>query len=250
MSKRLQKLRRQLAEKEIDAILISRPENRYFLSGFDGSSGFLFISAEDAILATDFRYTEQAKVQAPDFATFRVINGIDQWLPDLAGAKKGGKLGFEAGHISVATLRQMNNALKKRQPAPKLIPTEGLVESLRAVKEPEELASITRAAALADKTFEFITGTIRPGMTERETAWEMEKYLRENGSQGLPFDIIVASGPNSALPHAKPTEKTIQDGEPVVIDFGARINGYSSDLTRTICLGKIDDTFRKIYDIK
>ncbi|MFC1917628.1 M24 family metallopeptidase [Chloroflexota bacterium] len=248
MSKRLQKLRRQLAEREIDSILISQPKNRYYLSGFDGSSGFLFISAEDTVLATDFRYIDQAKAQAPDFKVFQIINGIDKWLPELTGEIKGDKLGFEADHISVATLRQMSDALKKLQSAPKLIPTEGLVESLRAVKEPEEIALITRAASLTDKAFAYITGIIKPGSTEREIAWEMEKYLRENGSQGLPFDIIVASGPNAALPHAKPSDKTIQNGEPVVLDFGARIGGYSSDLTRTIFLGKPDDTFRKIYD--
>ncbi|MFC1982654.1 M24 family metallopeptidase [Chloroflexota bacterium] len=246
---RLQKLRQKLAEKEIDTIFISQPENRYYLSGFDGSAGFLLITEQKAILATDFRYIEQVKIQAPDYEIFQITDDVTGWLPELVVGSKLGKLGFEAGHITFAMYRQLSDIIKGTQPSLKLVPLDGLVESLRAIKEPEEIELITRAADISDSALEYIIDEIRIGMSENEVAWEIEKFLRENGSQSPPFNIIVASGPNSALPHAKPSERTINSEEPVVIDIGATVEGYSSDLSRTICPGTPDDTFKKVYDI-
>ncbi|MFC1930822.1 M24 family metallopeptidase [Chloroflexota bacterium] len=246
---RLQKLRQKLTEKEVDAILISQPENRYYLSGFDGSAGFLLITPQDAILATDFRYIEQAKRQASDYKLFKIANDMISWLPELVTGLKLQKLGFEAGHITFTTYRQLSGLLNKIKPLPSLVPLDGLVESLRIVKEPEEIEYITRAAEISDNAFKHIESTIHPGMTEIEVAWEIESFMRENGSQAVPFEIIVASGPNAALPHARPSERQIQAAEPVLMDIGARYNGYSSDLSRTICLGTPDDTFKKVYDI-
>ena len=117
------------------------------------------------------------------------------------------------------------------------------------IKEPEEIEFITKAAGISDRAFEYIEGIIHTGMSEMDVAWELEKFLRENGSQSIPFDIIVASGPNSALPHAKPSQRIINSGEPIIIDIGARTESYSSDLSRTVCLGTPDDNFNKIYDI-
>jgi Xaa-Pro aminopeptidase len=123
------------------------------------------------------------------------------------------------------------------------------VESLRAVKENEEIEAITRAVEISDNALEHIEQNIHAGMSEKNVAWELEKYMRECGSQSVPFDIIVAAGPNAALPHAVPSERTIQEGEPVLIDIGARIDDYASDLTRTICPGEPDEKFKKVYDI-
>ena len=243
---RLQKLRQRLAEEEIEAIFISQPENRYYLSGFDGSSGFLLITPQNTVLATDFRYLEQAKKQAPDYEIFQISGDIVDWFPGLVAEFNLIRLGFEAGHITFAKYRQLTDVLKQTQL--KLIPTDGLVESLRAIKEPEEVELIIKAVEISDNAMEYIEGIIHTGMSEKEVAWEIEKFMRENGSETLPFDIIVASGPNSALPHAKPSSRTIHSGEPVVIDIGARTGGYSSDLSRTIRLGAPDDTFHKIYD--
>ena len=248
IANRLQKLHQRMAEQEIDAFLISQPENRYYLSGFDGSSGFLLITLQNAILATDFRYIEQAKIQAPDYEIFRIANNAADWLPGLVAKLNFKRLGFEAGHITYALYQQLTDILGKAEPQLKLVPLDGLVESLRARKEPEEIELITRAVEMADNAFEYIKDIIHSGMTEKELAWEIEKFLREKGSQTVPFDIIVASGPNSALPHAKPSSCAIRPGEPIIIDIGARCEGYSSDLTRTICLGIPDDTFNKVYD--
>ena len=120
------------------------------------------------------------------------------------------------------------------------------MESLRAIKEPEEIELITKASEITDSAFEYIKDTLHIGMSEKEVAWEIEKFLRENGSQTIPFDIIIASGPNSALPHAKPSSRTIQSDEPIIIDIGARTERYSSALTRTLCLGTPNNTFNKL----
>ncbi len=246
MKNRLQKLRREFAEKEIDAIFISQPENRYYLSGFDGSSGYLLITSQNAILATDFRYLEQARTQAPDYEIFQITGDITKWFPQLTDGLGLKRLGFEAGHITFAVYRRLTDILRQSQL--KLVPVGELVESLRAIKEPEEIEFIAKAIEITDNAFEYIEDIIHIGMSEKEIAWEIEKSLREKGSESLPFDVIVASGLNSALPHTKPSPRPIQPGEPVVIDMGARCGGYCSDLSRTICLGTPDDTFIKIYD--
>ncbi len=246
---RLQKLRHQLAEKELEAIFISQPENIYYLSGFDGSAGFLLITIQEAILATDFRYIERVKRQAPDYKIFQITNDMVSWFPELISELSLQKLGFEAKNITLAMYRQLNEILKKLSSSPKLVPLDGLVESLRIIKEPEEIELITQAAEVSDKAFRYIEDFIRIGMSEAKIAWEIERFMRENGSQAMPFEVIVASGPNTALPHAKPSQRAIQSGEPVLFDFGARIDGYSSDISRTICLGTPDDTFKKVYDI-
>lgn len=245
---RLQNLRRRLAEKEIDAILISQPENRRYLSRFDGSAGFLLITTQKEILATDFRYIEQAGTQAPDYEVFKITNNIIDWFPDLVADLNMKKLGFEAGDITFTMHHRLRDALNKKQIPIKLVPVNGLVESLRAVKEPGEIELIKRAVEIADAAYEYIEDIMKAGMTEKQAAWEIEKHLRENGSQAIPFEIIVASGPNSALPHARPSERVIDSGEPIVIDMGAKFDGYASDLSRTICLGTPENTFRKVYN--
>ncbi len=245
---RLNKLRQSLVEKEIDGIFVSQPENRYYLSGFDGSAGYLLITPQDTVLATDFRYIEQARAQAPDYRIFQITNNTSDWFPRLVAELDLNRLGFEAGDVTFAFYQQLSDILSKAQSRLQLVPLDGIVKSLRAVKEPEEIELITQAVGITDKAFEYIENMIHTGMTERELAWEIEKFLRENGSRTLPFDIIVASGTNSALPHARSSQRQINSGEPVVIDMGARVGGYSSDLSRTICLGAPDNTFKKVYD--
>jgi Xaa-Pro aminopeptidase len=247
--KRFRKLRTSIAAKELDALLLSQPENRRYLSGFTGSSGWLLISAQNAILATDFRYVEQAKGESPDFEIVQIRGELRDWLPDLVSDLGWHKLGFESNFVSYEGYHKLSEAMKTKQVNLELVPTIGIVEQLRSIKEPEELAFITKAVELTDTAFEQSKALIRPGITEKEAAWEIEKILRQEGSEEIPFEIIVASGLNSALPHARPTEKTIRSGEPVLIDMGARINGYCSDFTRTLFSGKADKTFREIYNI-
>ena len=247
--KRLCKLRTTIAEKGLGALLISQPENLHYLSGFTGSSGWLLISVQNAILATDFRYVEQAKGESPDFEIIRTKGGLSDWLPSLVSDLGWHRLGFEANFISYEGYHKLNEAIKTKHVNLELVPTTGIIEQLRSIKETEELGFITKAIGIVDSAFEQAKAIIHPGITEKEAAWEIEKILRQEGSEGISFEIIVASGPNSALPHARPTEKPICSGEPVLIDMGARISGYCSDFTRTLFLGKADKMLREIYNI-
>jgi Xaa-Pro aminopeptidase len=247
MNNRLQKLRGRFAEKGIDAVFITQSENRRYLSGFDGSAGYLLITEKKAVLATDFRYTEQAAKEAPDFEILKISGKIADWFPGLVRDAGIRRPGFEASDVTFDFHRQLAEILKKKKTAVGLVPVNGLVESLRAVKEPGEIALMEKAAAIADAAFEDVEATIKAGMTEKQVAWELEKTLREHGSQSLPFEVIVASGPQAALPHAKPTGRVIKDGEMVLIDMGARYQGYASDLSRTLCVGVPDDRYREIY---
>ena len=249
MTDRLGKLRSQLVPKGLDAIIISQGENRRYLSGFTGSAGFLLISQQRAILATDFRYVEQAQSQAPDFEVVQIQGEIAKWFPRLASEMDAQKLGFEGKDISFSTYKELTKATGEVEKEISLVPTDGLVESLRAVKDKEELKLIEKAAALTDAALEEILPQVKPGISEKELAWEIEIFLRRNGSEPVPFELIVASGPNSALPHARPTDRVIRQGEPVVMDIGAKVEGYTSDITRTICLGEGDSNFHRIYDI-
>jgi Xaa-Pro aminopeptidase len=230
----------------LNAILISRGENLRYLSGFTGSAGFLLISEANSILATDFRYIEQAKGQAPHFQIFHTKGELREWFPELVSSLGLERIGFEAKDMSLAAYRQLVEAVGKKN---EMVPTEEIVESLRAVKDDGEREYIVRAVGISDDAFEEFSSLLHIGMTEKDAAWGIERLLREKGSETVPFDVIVASGPNSALPHHQPTDRAILSGEPVVIDIGARFNGYSSDLSRTICLGKEDKNFNKIYDL-
>ena len=200
-------------------------------------------------MATDFRYTEQAKGESADFEIIQTKGELRDWLPGLISDFRWHKLGFEANLISYDSYHKLSEAIETKQVNLELVPTTGIVEHLRSIKEPEELDLITKAVELSDVAFEQAKMIIRPGITEKEAAWEIEKFLRQEGSEGTPFEIVVASGSNSALPHARPTEKIIRPGELVLIDMGARISGYCSDFSRTLFLGEADKTLQEIYDI-
>ncbi|HEY90407.1 MAG TPA: aminopeptidase P family protein [Dehalococcoidia bacterium] len=248
MNSRLINLRQEIARLELSGILISQPENRFYLSGFDGSDGYLFITGDRAVLATDFRYTEQAERQAPDYEIFRISGQVSAWLPGLVSGINSGKLGFEAENVSFNLHSRLTAALAEARNGLSLTPTDGVVGKLREMKEPDEIELISRAAELADTAYERVADRIQPGMTEKEIAWELERTMRESGSEGMPFEIIVASGPNAALPHHQPSMRRIQKNETIVIDMGARVGGYCSDMSRTLYMGTPDDTFRKVYN--
>ena len=244
---RLEALRRRLADQGLDAILISQAENRRYLSGFHGSAGYLLIDRLEAVLATDFRYTEQAATEAPGYRIFRIAGQLAGWLPEFVAGVAGGKLGFESEDVSFALHQRMTKVVKESGKKVELVPVVGIVEGLRARKDSGEIASIEKAAGIADAAFERVTGNLRAGVTEKAVAWELEKTLRDLGSETIPFEIIVAAGTNAALPHHRPSEHAIREGEPIVIDMGATSGGYGSDLSRTLCLGTPDDTFREVY---
>lgn len=246
---RLGRLRERLREEELDSILISSPENRRYLSGFTGSAGYLLVSQDNAVLATDFRYVEQATSQAPDFEIER-IGGQPGWFLKLVDAQGVRRVGFESENLTVAMHSALEEALSEGESSKKrkLVAVADLADRLRQIKDEGELELLTRAVEIADQAFETVAPGIRPGVTEREVAWELEKEMRERGAEAIAFDIIVGAGPNGALPHHRAGEKVIQDGEAVVIDMGATYQGYCSDLSRTIMVGEQDETFRRVYD--
>ena len=248
-STRLQGIRTLISEKGIDSFLVSQQENRRYLSGFSGSSGWLFISQKQAILTTDSRYTEQAGQESQDFEIVQTKGETSIWFTNLLKAHGWHTLGFEAQHMSFATYQQLSEIIGAEHLDIELIPCQGMVESLRCVKDKTELTVITNAVQLTDAAFTRILATIRPGLTEKELAWDIESFFRQNGAESTAFDIIVASGPNSAMPHARPGERHLQPGEPILIDMGAKVDGYCSDFTRTICMGNADKTLQEIYNI-
>ena len=246
---RLQRLRAALEDKNLDAILISTPENRQYLSGFVGTAGWLFISRERAILATDFRYTEQAGKQAPNFEVLQV--GGWNWLVEQLEEIGPARVGFESQHVTMAAYRRIVAAIKDmpEDKRPTLVATSNLIENIRAVKDAQELVLLQNVIDISDKAMETVTPTLKAGQTEREIAWLLEKAMREFGADSLSFDTIVAGGPNGAMPHHRAGDRPVQEGEPIVIDMGAKLDGYCSDITRTICIGQHDDQFRKIYNL-
>ncbi len=251
MPNRLDQLREKLAEQNLDGVLVSGINNQFYLAGFAGGEDFdsvLLISADDARLATDSRYWEAAEEHAHGFSLVKVIRGKYSYsdaIRDFAHDRNLHSLGFESTHLPYAQYREWNKAARKG--GAKFKPAEDIILWQRAVKDQGELDKIRRAVQLTDEAFEHFRTHAEPGMTEKQGAWMIELYMREHGGDGLAFDSIVASGPNAALPHAVPTERAIQVGEPITVDIGVRMDHYNSDLTRTICLGEPSDKFTEIY---
>jgi len=214
---RLTKLREALATAGLDAILITQPESRRYLSGFTGSAGVLLISQDQAVLATDFRYYEQVEKQAPDFRLAKIKDKFELLLPELVHQVGARRVGFESAHLTVDQHQEWQKVAEDFE----LVPTKELVEGIRAVKDEDELSKIRKAIALTDEAFAHIVGFIEPGMTEKEAAWELEVFMRTHGAEKLAFDLIVGSGPNGAMPHATVSERVIRAGEPIVMDMGA-----------------------------
>lgn len=248
---RIDRLRAKLEEEKLDAILISNAENRRYLSGFAGTAGWLFITRSAAALATDFRYIEQAGLQAPGYRIDRIGSKLD-WLPKLLAEHGVKQAGFEADNLTVAQFDRVNEALKEAKDLPsdtQLNPTKGITLGLRAVKDPEEINVLSRAVQIGDEAFEEVSKTLQPGIAEEEVGWRIEQAVRKRGAEAVSFDTIVGCGANAARPHHRAGKDLIREGQTIVIDMGARYQGYCSDLTRTVVLGKPDAQVKKVYDI-
>ena len=250
MKERVARLAAQLPERELDAILISAPENRRYLSGFTGSAGYLLVTPQRQVLFTDSRYAEQAGNQSPHFEVIQMQAGLS-WLLDSLKATGVKRIGFESDNMTVASYNRVLDAIKEDESlnGTSLIATSGIANELRVYKDMDELAQLQKAIDASDRAMEAVCPTIEAGMTEKEVAWRMEVTMREFGADNLSFDTIVAAGPNGAMAHHRADDTLIQSGEPIVIDMGARVNGYCSDITRTVVVGEPDETFHKIYNI-
>lgn len=244
MKRRLEKLREQLEQIGADAFITEKRENRFYLSGFTGSTAWVIVTAKAAFLVTDFRYVEQAREQAPDFTVINNERKAVEAIARLLKEQKVSRLAFESS-ISYQTYQDWNKTFAEVQ----LIPTSGVLEKIRMYKEESELAVIREAVRIAEAAFEHIQGYIRPGVRELDIALELEFFMRRQGASGSAFDMIVASGPRGALPHGHATERVIQAGEMVTMDFGAVYQGYNSDITRTVSVGEPHPKMKEIYEI-
>ena len=249
-NKRIESIRKKLIDWKVDGILITNLTNVRWASGFTGSAGTLAITADKALLGTDFRYWEQAASQAPDYELVKMgrTEGFVK-IDGLAMMTEVDRLGFEASNMTVVAFHDLKKKCSDASEL-KLIPLNSRLESLRFVKSEMELDKIRAAAKITDGAMAAVNSLAKPGMTERALAWELEKHMRENGADGLAFDIIVASGPNGAMAHHHPGDRALQEGDTIIVDMGALLDGYHSDLTRTFFLGNApDEQFKVVYDL-
>jgi len=247
---RIKACRALLAREHLDSLLITNPINILYLIErpilFDHHfNGVLLITERDAVLLADFRYFELAANANLD-AEIKLIKDkpLFDAILDWAESNSLNKLGFEARHMNAAVYLQLHRHLGER-----LVPKQKLVESIRAVKDAAELEAITKAAAIAEGVFPRILKLLKPGVAECDIALEMDFMLRRAGAEKVSFEPIVASGPNSAIPHAQAGARRLQAGDAVVLDFGCVYQGYCSDMTRTVFIGRADSRLKKLYQL-
>lgn len=239
---KLTKLRASLEENELDALLITSPINRRYVTSFTGTAGAVLISQHDAQFITDFRYIEQANEQAKGFKIIEHKQAIHEEISDQLKALNVNRLGFEKDHTTFGTYEKYKEVF-----AAELVPISGIIEALRLIKTEDELKIMQKAATIADDAFNHIQGYIKPGVKEIDISNELEFFMRRQGATSSSFDTIVASGYRSALPHGVASDKKIQSGELITLDYGALYNGYCSDTTRTVAVGDISDELHTIY---
>lgn len=255
-SDRMDRVRAALGTRGLDGLLISHPSNRVYLTGFTGediapneSSGHLLVTPDEAVLVTGSVNVTQARAQAPHV---RVVQREGGWsLADakVIAASGAHRIGYESQAMLDGVLRGIKAQLDALGYAVEWVEADGLVDELRAIKSPEEIALLRKAFEITNAAFDRVAATITAGQTEREIAWKIHVAFVELGAEGPSFPTIVAAGTNAARPHHEPGERVIREGEPIVIDMGARYHGYCADLTRTVWVGEPDERLREIYPI-
>ena len=241
------RLQHRVSEEGLDAFVLinvegsDRPNLRY-LTGFTGTFGILIIG-EDEIFATDSRYTERAAREVPDLPVEKVKGKWLAWLAERLEALGARRVAIGAQTTSVYVFKELERK------GVGLVPMEGWVESLRRVKDPEEVERIAAAAQLTDQGLRWILGKLRPGMTEREVALELEMWYRKHGADDVAFDLIVAFGEDSSMPHHVPGDRELREGDLILLDIGAKVDGYCADLTRVVALGRPAPEARAIYEL-
>jgi Xaa-Pro aminopeptidase len=233
------------AESGADALIVTDLINISYISGFTGSTAMLLITRDESLFLTDFRYTGQARRQCPDFTVLDIgkSDALGELIADRPSIKR---LAFESLNVTVARLDGWRNHIKDIN----WVPVGGAANNLRMIKDEREIEIIRHAIAIAQDSFALVSPMLVEGTTEAEFALELEFGMRRAGASAAAFDIIVASGANGAFPHHRAGERAFEAGDMVTVDWGAKYNGYCSDITRTVMIGgKIDDKQREIYDI-
>lgn len=240
---KIKKIQQYLKDQDIDALLIESPINRQYITGFTGTFGSVFLTKEDAVFITDFRYTGQAHEQATGFTVVENRDTSGE-VYNQAMKRKVKTIAFEE-HLTSYQKYQAFNEYEGID----LIPTSGLIEEMRKFKTKEEIEKIKKAAQITDHAFELILNDLKPGVSENAIRNKLEMYMREAGATSSAFDMIIASGHRSALPHGVASDKLIEQGDMVTLDFGALYKGYCADMTRTIVIGEPDEQLKEIYEI-
>jgi Xaa-Pro aminopeptidase len=236
-----------LAEREVDALLVTDLTNLRWLTGFTGSNGLALVGPDVRRFITDFRYLSQADEQVDASFEHEIATDLFERLTERLPAVDGFKIGFDDAHMAVKQHARLTDLVGDRA---ELVAAGGVVEDLRMVKAPDEVERIRAAAKLADQAFrEVVLDGGIVGKTEREVALDLEFAMRRAGADGISFDPIVAAGPHGALPHAVPRDEKIPAGTLVVVDWGAQKDGYASDCTRTVATGDLDPRDREIYEL-
>ena len=245
MSDRVDRLTPLIEEAGIDLLIVGDLVNVRYLTGFGGSNGLVLVGPRTRLFVSDFRYTERARGEVDSsFERVTATQDLVEGLPDLVG-DGAGRLGFDDAHTSVKAHAKLAEVLAGHE----LVAAGGLVERLRAVKEPAEVDRIAAAAQLADEAFGALLERGLIGRTEAEIATALEFDMRARGAEGASFSPIVATGPNGAQPHASPGDVAVSEGDLIVIDWGALVDGYCSDCTRTLAAGQPDGAARDAYEL-
>ncbi|RKY53667.1 MAG: hypothetical protein DRP93_06240 [Candidatus Neomarinimicrobiota bacterium] len=245
-SLRLKRLRERMKHEKIDAMFVRSSSNLRYISGYSGSNGMCYINADAAWFFTDFRYKTQSAAEVNNmYIDVPVGKDLLQAMKDMECVKSTDVIGFEGNHLSF----EQYDKLKKLFPDNKFVNKAMLMEDIASIKEEVEIECFREAARITDAAFNELLNEIKPGISERMLDAKLSYIMKSLGSEKDSFDTIVASGINGSRPHHSPTEKLLQNGEFVTIDFGAMYKGYHGDVTRTVCLGKADEKQREIYTI-
>lgn len=239
---RIDKLRLELKNRRTDAALITKPENIFYLSGFTGTAGTILVTKEKQYFFTDFRYVQQAEKQCLGYEI--IIYNDDRKLNHILNEFEISTLGIEDEYMNVNEFNSARQALKNTE----LHPLGTTLGKIREIKSNEEIEKIRVAARIGDLAFEHIIKFIKVGKTEREVALELEFFMKRKGATALSFDSIVASGVRSSLPHGVASDKVIEEGDFVTMDYGCIVDGYCSDMTRTVVMGKASEKQLEIYN--
>lgn len=234
---------------DVDAVLVSRPANIRYLSGFVGSESYLYLSRERQMILTDSRYTLQAEEEAESFEvdTIRRTRGYGAILKELFLAEGIKRIGFEEDSLLYGTVKGFQERTGSKEKA--WVMLGDAISSLRVIKTEEELEWLARAEQIGDEAFSYILNELKPGVTELQAAAKLDYYMKSHGAEGASFDTIVASGYHSAMPHAVPSDKPLEEGDFVTMDFGCKYHGYCSDMTRTVVIGKANEHQKEIYSV-
>lgn len=246
MSNRVEKMLGLMAQAGLTHVLIQKPKNMRYLTGYTGE-GCLLLKAGGPVILTDFRYVEQAGIQAPGVRVIQYGGGHPMLgeLAALLAADGSNKLAIEEDDMTVESFRAMQAKLTGVE----LVGAQGLVEQMRIVKDEDEIECIAKACEISCAAFEKMLGVMKAGMTEKEIQLELDYTMLRMGGEGVAFDTIACAGVNGSLPHAIPGHHVVQEGELLTLDFGAVYGGYCADMTRTVAFGKISDELHAIYDI-